>query len=87
MGLCTNMKWFKRKPEAKQGDNKTKEAELSPFEKYEQHYLDTYKNCSDNMKFHVTITLDSGHQIKITRNKTTVVWILACFADKTVYVV
>lgn len=84
MGLCTNMKWFKRKPEAKQGDNKPKEAELSPFEKYEQHYLDTYKNCSDNMKFHVTITLDSGHQIKITRNKTTVVWILACFADKNV---
>lgn len=28
--------------------------------------------------------MDSGHQIKITRNKTTVVWILACFADKIV---
>lgn len=78
------MKWLKRKPEAKQEDNRPAEAELSPFEKYEQHYLDTYQDCSDNTRFHVTITLDSGHQIKITRNKPAVVWILACFADKTV---
>lgn len=79
------MKWFKSKSEeTKQEDNKPEEAELSPFEKYEQHYLDTYKTCSDNTKFHVTITLDNGYQIKIIRNKTTVAWILACFADKTV---
>lgn len=78
------MKWFKRKPEPKQEDNKPEEAELSPFEKYEQHYLDTYQDCSDNTRFQVTITLDSGHPIQITSNKTTVVWILACFADKTV---